>query len=203
MFEFKIADFVPYKNKEVLERVRKMSGEELTCHSNPEFKIKIVSAPAMIWVSDMVARIVKSDLLHEKCVMILPNPCPVIYESVAAEINRLRINCRNVHVYTMDEWNKITKRLNNLPFTKKDARSFMRFFLSGATAAEFDKQGRINITSPLVTYADLKKECVIIGVGDRLEIWSLEKWNSFYDVNKDSLSDIAETLFDSNWQDGE
>ena len=104
-------------------------------------------------------------------------------------------------VYTMDEWDKITKRLNNLPFTKKDARSFMRFFLSGATAAEFDKQGRINITSPLVTYADLKKECVIIGVGDRLEIWSSEKWNNFYDTNKDSLSDIAETLFDSNWQE--
>ena len=106
-------------------------------------------------------------------------------------------------VYTMDEWQKITKRLNNLPFTKKDARSFMRFFLSGATAAEFDKQGRINITSPLITYADLKKECVIIGVGDRIEIWSQEKWDNFYDTNKDSLSDIAETLFDSNWQEGE
>ena len=102
-------------------------------------------------------------------------------------------------VYTMDEWKKITEKLNNLPFTRKDARSFMRFFLSGATAAEFDKQGRINITSPLVTYADLKKECVIIGVGDRLEIWSSEKWDNFYDTNKDSLSDIAETLFDSNW----
>lgn len=104
-------------------------------------------------------------------------------------------------VYTMDEWDKITKKLNNLPFTKKDARSFMRFFLSGATAAEFDKQGRINITSPLVDYADLKKECVIIGVGDRLEIWSSEKWNNFYDSNKESLSDIAETLFDSNWKE--
>ncbi len=102
-------------------------------------------------------------------------------------------------VYTMDEWKMITERLNNLPFTRKDARSFMRFFLSGATAVEFDKQGRINITSPLVTYADLKKECVIIGVGDRLEIWSSEKWDNFYDTNKDSLSDIAETLFDSNW----
>ena len=104
-------------------------------------------------------------------------------------------------VYTMDEWDKITKKLNNLPFTKKDARSFMRFFLSGATAAEFDKQGRINITSPLVDYADLKKECVIIGVGDRLEIWSSEKWNNFYVSNKESLSDIAETLFDSNWKE--
>lgn len=52
-------------------------------------------------------------------------------------------------IYSISEWEKITHKLNNLPFTKKDARSFMRFFLSGATATEFDKQGRINITSPL------------------------------------------------------
>lgn len=106
-------------------------------------------------------------------------------------------------VYPINEWDKITQKLNNLPFTKKDARSFMRFFLSGATAAEFDKQGRINITSPLISYAEIKKECVIIGVGDRLEIWSSEKWNSFYNDNKDNLSNIAEDLFDSNWTEGE
>lgn len=106
-------------------------------------------------------------------------------------------------VYPMSEWEKITQKLKNLPFTKKDARSFMRFFLSGATAAEFDKQGRINITSPLISYAEIKKECVIIGVGDRLEIWSSEKWNSFYNDNKDNLSNIAEDLFDSNWTEGE
>lgn len=106
-------------------------------------------------------------------------------------------------VYSLAEWDKITKKLNNLPFTKKDARSFMRFFLSGATAAEFDKQGRINITSPLISYAEIKKNCVIIGVGDRLEIWSSEKWNSFYNDNKDDMSNIAEDLFDSNWTEGD
>lgn len=106
-------------------------------------------------------------------------------------------------IYSMNEWQKITCKLNNLPFTKKDARSFMRFFLSGATATEFDKQGRINITSPLISYADLKKECVIIGVGDRIEVWSSEKWNNFYDINKEKMSDIAETLFDSDWTKGE
>lgn len=106
-------------------------------------------------------------------------------------------------VYSMENWNKITSKLNSLPFTKRDARSFTRFFLSGATAAEFDKQGRINITSPLVSYAELKKECVIIGVGDRLEIWSSEKWNNFYEENKENLSNIAENIFDSNWTEGE
>ncbi len=104
MFDFKCADFVPYKNREVLERVRKMSGEELTKHPNPDFKIHIVTDPGLVWVGDMVARILRSDIMDEKCVMILPNPCPVIYESVAATINKLRINCRNVVVYTMDEW---------------------------------------------------------------------------------------------------
>ena len=103
-------------------------------------------------------------------------------------------------VYPKDEWQKITEKLKTLPFTKKDARSFMRFFLSGATATAFDKQGRINITSLLISYADIKKECVIIGVGDRLEIWAKEKWDNFYDTNKNDLSDIAENLFDSNWE---
>ena len=106
-------------------------------------------------------------------------------------------------IYSISEWEKITHKLNNLPFTKKDARSFMRFFLSGATATEFDKQGRINITSPLISYADLKKECVIIGVGDRIEVWSSEKWSNFYDINKEKMTDIAETLFDSDWTKGE
>lgn len=103
-------------------------------------------------------------------------------------------------VYPKCEWEKITNKLNTLPFTKKDARSFMRFFLSGATATAFDKQGRINITSLLISYADIKKECVIIGVGDRLEIWAKENWDDFYNSNKEDLSDIAENLFDSNWE---
>ncbi len=104
MFNYKIADFVPYKNKVVLDKVRNMSGEELTKHPNPDFKIQIVTDPGSIWIADMVARIQKSDLLNQKCVMILPNPCPVVYESVAKTINMLKINCRNLVVFTMDEW---------------------------------------------------------------------------------------------------
>jgi len=105
-------------------------------------------------------------------------------------------NC--LFVYSMESWNKITEKLETLPFTKKDARAFVRFFLSGATVAEFDKQGRVNITSPLTTYANLKKECVIIGTGDRLEIWSLEDWNAFFDSASLNMSDIAENLFNES-----
>lgn len=102
-------------------------------------------------------------------------------------------NC--LFVYSLDSWNRIVDKLQSLPFTKRDARQFVRFFLSGASEAEFDKQGRINITSPLVSYAKLEKECIIIGTGDRLEIWSKQQWNEFFDSAKDNMSDIAENLF--------
>ena len=102
-------------------------------------------------------------------------------------------NC--LFAYPEKIWNQIVDKLNKLPFTKKDARNFSRFFLSGATFVEFDKQGRINIASSLINYADLKKECVVVGVGDRLEIWSSENWNTFFDENKNSMSDVAENLF--------
>lgn len=102
-------------------------------------------------------------------------------------------NC--LFVYSLIEWEKIVTKLKKLPFTKKDARNFTRFFLSGATIVEFDKQGRINITSPLINYANLEKECVVVGVNDRLEIWSKDSWENFFNDNSDSLSDIAENLF--------
>lgn len=105
-------------------------------------------------------------------------------------------NC--LFVYSNLEWEKITNKLNKLPFTKKDARNFNRFFLSGAIEVELDKQGRINISNPLATYANLEKDVVIIGVGDRLEIWAKDRWEQFFDENSDTLSDIAENLFDSS-----
>lgn len=105
-------------------------------------------------------------------------------------------NC--LFVYSEESWQKIVDKLETLPFTKKDARQFIRFFLSGASEAEFDKQGRINIPSPLITYANINKECIVIGTGDRLEIWSKESWDEFFISAKDSMSDIAENLFNES-----
>lgn len=105
-------------------------------------------------------------------------------------------NC--LFAYSEDDFKRIVERLEQIPFTKKDARQFMRFFLSGATLVEFDKQGRINIAAPLINYANLEKECIVIGTGDRLEIWSSDNWNSFMDSTKDSMSDIAEGLFNTD-----
>lgn len=106
-------------------------------------------------------------------------------------------NC--LFVYSLVEWEKIVSKLKTLPFTKKDARTFMRFFLSGATLCEFDKQGRINLANSLISYAEIQKECAIIGVNDRLEIWALDKFNNLMEENTDSLSDIAENLFEGEF----
>ena len=98
-------------------------------------------------------------------------------------------------VYSMNEWNELINHLKKLPFTKKDARAFLRFFLSGACECTLDKQGRIIVPTPLVSYASLKKECVVIGVNDRLEIWSEETFNTFFNENIDNIAEAAEDLF--------
>ena len=105
-------------------------------------------------------------------------------------------NC--LFAYPMERWETIVHKLESLPFTKKDARNFSRFFLSGAINSEFDKQGRISITSSLKEYAGLTKDCVVIGVGDRLEIWSEDAWQKFFQESQEDFSDIAEHLFDGN-----
>lgn len=101
-------------------------------------------------------------------------------------------------IYSKEEWSQIVTKLKTLPFTKKDARSFTRVFLSGATETEFDKQGRIKLPLPLTEYATLLKECVIIGVNDRVEIWSKDNWNTFMNKSKEELADLADHLFETD-----
>ena len=103
-------------------------------------------------------------------------------------------------IYSKTEWDKIMQKVSTLQFTKKNVRAFERAFIGGASTIEFDKQGRINITSPLVHYANIQKECVIIGVNERLEIWSLEEFNNYMKENEDSLEEITENIFESGYE---
>ena len=81
--------------------------------------------------------------------------------------------------YSLDEWTNFESKLKTLPLTNKNARDFVRFFLSGAVECEIDKQGRFLIPNNLRTYATLEKEINIIGVGTRIEIWNREKWEKY------------------------
>jgi len=99
-------------------------------------------------------------------------------------------------VYPMDEWKILEEKLKKLPLTKKDARSFTRFFFSGATECEVDKQGRVNIPQPLRTYSKLEKECIVIGVSNRVEVWSKELWEDYISQSENSFVEISENLMD-------
>jgi MraZ protein len=96
--------------------------------------------------------------------------------------------------YPLSEWGLIEEKLKGLPLTKKDARAFTRFFFSGATESELDKQGRINIPTPLLQYAKLEKECVILGVSNRIEIWSKQIWEDYFTQSEESFAEIAENM---------
>ena len=98
--------------------------------------------------------------------------------------------------YPMDEWKVLEEKLKKLPLTKKDARRFTRFFFSGAVECEIDKQGRINIPQPLRTYSNLEKECVVIGVSNRVEVWAKEIWEDYFTESEESFAEIAENLMD-------
>ena len=102
-----------------------------------------------------------------------------------------------IFIYPKEEWQKIITQYKELPNTK-EIRTFLRAFLSCASEMNMDKQGRMNITSPLIEWASLNKEVVIIGVNERLEVWSKEIWENYLDESKESFSDIADKLFQTN-----
>lgn len=97
-------------------------------------------------------------------------------------------------LYPQEEWNKIARQISELPITQKNARSFARFVLSGAMDLKVDKAGRINLPKYLADYAEIKGKVVVIGIDDRLEIWSAEKWESFKAEMEKNSEEVAENL---------
>ena len=96
--------------------------------------------------------------------------------------------------FSQNEWTNFEEKLKTLPLTNKNARDFVRFFLSGATECEIDKQGRFLIAGNLREYANLEKDAIIIGVGTRIEIWNREKWKSYTSDENISADEIAENM---------
>ncbi|QNO16297.1 division/cell wall cluster transcriptional repressor MraZ [Alkalicella caledoniensis] len=103
-------------------------------------------------------------------------------------------NC--LFVYPHNEWAIMEEKLKKLPLTKADARAFVRFFFSGATECELDKQGRILIPANLREYSKIDKDAVIIGVSNRVEIWSKENWEKYSLTAEESFEEIAEKIVD-------
>ena len=97
-------------------------------------------------------------------------------------------------VYSQTEWKTFEDKLRAFPLTNKDARALVRFFLAGAMECEIDKQGRFLIPGNLREFAGLEKEVVVIGVLDKIEIWSKDKWLKYSEEENSSVDEIAEKM---------
>jgi len=101
---------------------------------------------------------------------------------------------RCIWVVTRDKWKELEKQLNSHAFTDAAARSFKRTFFSGASPANCDKQGRINVPQNLVEYAGIKRDVVIVGASDMIEIWDASAWNKYLNGSLETYEETAQTL---------
>jgi len=97
-------------------------------------------------------------------------------------------------IYSAKDWEKLAQKLIALPLAQSNSRAFVRLMLSGAADLTLDNQGRVLIPDYLRKYAGLKKEVVIAGLYNRLEIWDQEKWNEYKRKTESASEEIAEKL---------
>ena len=90
-----------------------------------------------------------------------------------------------LYIYPKSEWEVFEKKLKALPMTDKNVRAFVRFFFSGANEMEPDKMGRVLIPQSLLSYAGIEGEVVSVGMMDRVEVWSKEKWTTYNESDMD------------------
>ena len=109
-----------------------------------------------------------------------------------AVITRGLDNC--LFLYPVKEWEKLAKKLSQLPLAQADARGFVRIMLAGAMEVNLDRLGRILVPDYLKKYAGLNKKAVVAGLYNRIEIWDENKWKTYKDKTEKEAGDIAERL---------
>lgn len=97
-------------------------------------------------------------------------------------------------VYPMKVWEELAEKLGNLPMGESGTRSFVRLMLAGAVDVEIDKQGRVLIPDYLKEYGELDRNVVVVGLFNRIEIWSENKWNKYKSEAEENNEQIAEQL---------
>lgn len=103
-------------------------------------------------------------------------------------------NC--LFMFAEEEWRSQETKFKSMPFTKLESRKFNRLYFSGAVEITFDSQGRILLPQYLKDFAQIKKDVVVVGVSNRIEIWAKDKWLEFYGNSRQSFEEIAEKLMD-------
>ncbi|MCM8780629.1 MAG: division/cell wall cluster transcriptional repressor MraZ [Candidatus Omnitrophica bacterium] len=101
---------------------------------------------------------------------------------------------RCLFMFSEEEWRLQENKFKAVPFTNQQARTFNRLYFSGAVEVTADKQGRILIPQYLKDFAEIKRDVVIVGVSNRIEIWAKTRWEEFYNSSHQSFEEIAEKL---------
>lgn len=109
-------------------------------------------------------------------------------------VNRGLDKC--LFMFSEEEWKAQENKFRNLSFTKQQARTFNRLYFSGAAEVIPDRQGRILVPQYLKDFANIKREVVIVGVSNRIEIWSKASWEDFYVKSSPAFEEISENLLD-------
>ncbi len=114
--------------------------------------------------------------------------------SKGAVVTRGLDNC--LFLYTKIEWKKLADKLATLPFSQAKARAFARLMLAGAMDVGVDKQGRIMLPEYLRSFAGLKKQVVVAGLYNRLELWDQKNWEAYKSQTEKESVAISEQMFE-------
>ncbi|MBT4120705.1 MAG: division/cell wall cluster transcriptional repressor MraZ [Candidatus Magasanikbacteria bacterium] len=114
--------------------------------------------------------------------------------SKGAVVTRGLDNC--LFLYTKIEWKKLADKLATLPFSQAKARAFARLMLAGAMDVGVDKQGRVMLPEYLRSFAGLKKQVVVAGLYNRLELWDQKNWEAYKTKSEKESENIAEDMFE-------
>jgi MraZ protein len=129
--------------------------------------------------------------LDDKGRVILPAK---FWEELSSGLVITRGQERCLYVFTEREFESVHDKIRQAPVTSKQARDFLRVFLSGASQERPDNQHRITIPPALREYANLGRELTIIGAGSRAEIWDTATWNAYYESTESAFSDTDEEV---------
>lgn len=132
-----------------------------------------------------------SPRLDDKGRLILPAK---FREQMEAGVVVTRGQERCLYVFPAAEFERLAEQLRQAPVTSKQARDYLRVFLSGASDEVPDKQGRITIPTALRGYAGLDRDCAVIGAGQRVEIWDAGAWEAYLAEQEPAFAEQAEEV---------
>jgi MraZ protein len=103
---------------------------------------------------------------------------------------------KNIDVFPRQSWDANVARIAELDSLTREAREMKRYVFAGATVSDLDKQGRVLVPPQLAEHAGIRRDVVLAGVHDHIEIWDRTEWKSHLSAIEGSAGDVAERLAD-------